>query len=155
VEHVTDFNQCHEQNHKITELSNVFLYLIRERSMCDTECARNLFFEFVSRVREHMEVVDGQICGRLIKSQDRAMATIANRFLSGSMEIKRIFAAYVREWCDERRHELRIRDHAAFVKDTNQVFGLVLDRIQRETEHLYPLARKLEQRTAAPLAMAG
>jgi hypothetical protein len=24
------------------------------------------------------------------------------------------------------------------------MFGLVLDRIQRETEHLYPLLRKLE-----------
>ncbi len=142
---MTDFTVCHEQNHKITELSNVFLYLIRERSMCDTECARNLFFEYVSRVREHMEIVDAQLCGRLIQSQDRTMTNTANRFLSGSQEIKRIFAAYVRDWGDERLRELRVGDHDAFVKDTNQVFGLVLERIQRETEHLYPLVRKLEQ----------
>jgi hypothetical protein len=142
---MADFTRCHEQNHRITEMSNVFLYLIRERAMCDTECARDLFFEYVVKVREHMEVVDAQLCGRLIQSQDRAMTNVANRFLSGSTEIKRIFASYVKDWCDERRRELRIGNHAAFVKDTNQVFGLVLDRIQRETEHLYPLIRELEQ----------
>ncbi|MBV5273340.1 MAG: hypothetical protein JZU52_06755 [Lamprocystis purpurea] len=149
---MTDFTVCHEQNHKITELSNVFLYLIRDRSMCDTECARNLFFEYVSRVREHMEKVDAQICGHLIQSQDRTMTNTANRFLSGSQEIKRIFAAYVKDWGDERRRELKIADHEAFVGDTNEVFGLIMDRIQRETEHLYPLVRKLEQTRPAAVA---
>ena len=142
---MVNFADLHAQNHKITELSNVFLYLIRERSMCDTECACSLFFDYVAKVREHMELVDAQLCGCLIKSQDRTMANTADRFLSGSIEIKRIFAAYVKDWCNERKHTLSISDHAAFVKDTNQMFGLVLDRIQRETEHLYPLVRKLAE----------
>jgi hypothetical protein len=72
--------------------------------------------------------------------------------LSGSQEIKRIFAAYVKDWGDERRRELKIADHEAFVGDTNEVFGLIMDRIQRETEHLYPLVRKLEQ--TQPTAIA-
>ena len=139
------FADLHNQNHKITELSNVFLYLIRERAMCDTECARTLFFDYVSKVREHMELVDAQLCGCLIKSQDRTMANTADRFLSGSTEIKRIFAAYLKDWCNERKGELSIADHKAFVEETNQMFSLVLDRIQRETEHLYPLVRKLNE----------
>lgn len=142
---MVDFAKCHEQTHKITEMSNVFLYLIRERSMCDTECARQLFFEYVSQVREHMEAVDTRFCGSLIRSQDRTMVNTADRFLSGSMEIKRIFASYLKEWCDERKQQLKIADHDTFVKDTNQMFGLVLDRIQRETEVIYPLIRKLEE----------
>jgi hypothetical protein len=141
---MADFAELHTQNHRITETSNVFLYLIRERAMCDTECARNLFFDLVGKVREHVELVDAQLCGRLIKSQDRDMKNTAERFLSGSREIKRIFATYLKDWCDERKKELKIADHSAFVDDTSQVFGLVLDRIQRETEHLYPLIRKLE-----------
>ncbi len=143
-----DFTKCHEQTDQITEISNVFLYLIRERAMCDTNCARQLFFEYVARVRKHIETVDAQFCGRLIKSQDRTMANTADRFLSGSTEIKKIFAAYLKDWCDERKQELKIADHAAFVKDTNQMFDLVLDRIQRETESLYPLIRKLEEQSA-------
>ena len=97
---MVDFQKCFEQTHKITEMSNVFLYLIRERSMCDTDCARRLFFEYVNLLREHMEAVDNSFCGRLIRTQDRTMVNTADRFLSGSMEIKRIFAAYLKEWCD-------------------------------------------------------
>ncbi len=145
---MADFAKLHAQNHRITEVSNVFLYLIRERPMCDTECARNLFFDYVAKVREHVELVDSQLCARLIKSQDRDMKNTADRFLAGSTEIKRIFAAYLKDWCDERKHELKIANHAAFVEDTNQMFGLVLDRIQRETEHLYPLVRRLETQGA-------
>jgi hypothetical protein len=144
---MVNFADLHAQNHKITELSNVFLYLIRDRAMCDTECARTVFFEFAAKVREHMELVDAQLCGCLIKSQDRTMVNTADRFLSGSVEIKRIFAAYLKDWCNERKHELSVANHAAFLKDTNQVFGLVLDRIQRETEHLYPLVRKLDEKS--------
>lgn len=145
---MADFAKLHAQNHRITEVSNVFLYLIRERPMCDTECARNLFFDYVGKVREHVELVDSQLCARLIKSQDRDMKNTADRFLAGSTEIKRIFAAYLKDWCDERKRELKIANHTAFVEDTNQMFGLVLDRIQRETEHLYPLVRRLEAQAA-------
>ena len=60
------------------------------------------------------------------------------------MEIKRIFSDYLKDYCFERRGTLHIKDYESFVTDTNQMFDLVLDRIQRETEHLYPLIRKLE-----------
>jgi len=146
---MVNFSELHAQNYKITELSNVFLYLIRERSMCDTECARGLFFEYVNKVREHVELVDAQLCAQLIKSQDRDLKNLADRFLSGSTEIKRIFAAYLKDWCNERKRELTIADHDAFVADTNQMFSLVLERIQRETEHLYPSVRRLEPAAAA------
>lgn len=145
---MADFAKLHEQNHRITETSNVFLYLVRERAMCDTECAKNLFFDYVARVHEHIQLVDAQLCGELMKSQDRDMQNTADRFLSGSIEIKRIFAAYLKDWCNERKKELKIADHDAFVRDTNQMFGLVLDRIERETEHLYPLVRGLEAKAA-------
>lgn len=138
------FNQLHAQNHKITELSNVFTYLIRERAMCDTETVCDLFFDYSRRVKEHIELVDTQLCGALISHPDQSVKNTADRFLSGSIEIKRIFSSYLKDWCSERRKELRIDDHDTFVKETDQVFALVLDRIQRETEHLYPLIRALE-----------
>lgn len=138
------FAQLHVQNHKITELSNVFLYLVRERSMCDTDVACDVFFDLTNRIREHMEVVDRELCGRLISYNDQSVKNTANRFLSGSSEIKRIFSAYVKQWCSHKRHSLTISDHASFIQDTEQMFALVMDRIQRETEYLYPLIRKLE-----------
>jgi len=138
------FAQLHAQNHKITELSNVFRYLIQDRSMCDTEIACDVFFDYAKNVREHMELVDRELCGQLISHPDQAVKNTADRFLSGSSEIKRIFGDYLKDWCSERKKELTIKNHDDFVADTNQMFDLVLDRIQRETEHLYPLIRKLE-----------
>jgi len=138
------FSELHEQNHKITELSNVFLYLIQDRSMCDTACARDLFFDYKARVKEHIEVVDQRLCSKLISYPDQQVKNTADRFLSGSTEIKRIFSDYVKDWCSEKDRTLTIRNHDDFVKDTREMFGLVLERIQRETEHLYPLIRKLE-----------
>lgn len=139
------FDKLHAQNHKITELSNVFLYLVRERSMCDTEVACDVFFNLTNQVREHMELVDRELCSKLLSHPDQAVKNTANRFLSGSTEIKRIFNNYLKQWCSEKRRSLKINDHAAFVQDTEQMFALVMDRIQRETEHLYPLIRKLEE----------
>lgn len=138
------FAQLHAQNHKITELSNVFLYLVRDRSMCDTDVTCDVFFDLTNRVKEHMELVDRDICSQLISHPDQKVKNTANRFLSGSTEIKRIFNAYVKQWCSQKRRSLTIDDHPSFLQDTEQMFALVMDRIQRETEHLYPLIRKLE-----------
>lgn len=142
------FSQLHAQNHKITELSNIFLYLVQNREMCDTETACDVFFEYTAKVREHIEMVDREICGQLISYPDQKVKNIANRFLSGSNEIKRIFNHYLKEWCSEPQRRLRIGDYTFFLSETEQMFGLVLDRIQRETEHLYPLIRKLEEQNA-------
>lgn len=139
------FSQLHEQNHKITELSNVFLYLIQDRSMCDTDCACTVFFDFKERVKDHIELVDQKLCGKLISYPDQKIKNTADRFLSGSTEIRKIFSKYVKEWCSEKDKELTIGDHDEFVKETREMFALVLDRIQRETEHLYPLIRKLQE----------
>ncbi|KAA6186593.1 hypothetical protein F2Q65_04235 [Thiohalocapsa marina] len=146
---MTAFSKLHAQNHKITELSNVFLYLVQSREMCDTETACDVFFEYSSKVREHMELVDRELCGKLISYPDQSMKNTADRFLSGSTEIKRIFNDYLKEWCNETHRHLTIRDHQEFLEETEHMFRLVLDRIQRETEHLYPLVRKIEEKDAA------
>ncbi|AGA91783.1 hypothetical protein Thimo_3099 [Thioflavicoccus mobilis 8321] len=139
------FANLHEQNHRITELSNVFLYLIEDRAMCDTEVACDVFLAYSKAVKEHIELVDRKLCGKLISHPDQAVKNTANRFLSGSSEIKRIFTAYLKQWCSESQRELTIKNHYdEFVTDTRQMFTLVLDRIERETEHLYPLIRRLE-----------
>ncbi|MBK1647258.1 hypothetical protein [Rhabdochromatium marinum] len=143
------FSQLHAQNHKITELSNIFLYLVQNREMCDTATACDVFFEYTAKVREHIELVDREVCGQLLSYPDQSVKNTANRFLSGSTEIKRIFNQYLKEWCSEPQRRLQIRDHQHFLSETEQMFGLVLDRIQRETEHLYPLIRKLEERAQA------
>lgn len=137
------FEQLHEENHKITELTNVFLYLINDRGMCDTDIACSVFFDYVSKVRNHLEVVDKHLYTKLLNSPDDAVRQKADRFMSGSHEIKRLFKNYQTKWSMPSQHALRVRNHKKFVRETQDMMEIVLDRIQRETEHLYPLVRKV------------
>ena len=53
-------------------------------------------------------------------------------------------SAYTRQWCPRSNTDtLAIADHQRFHKETEEMFALVLDRIQNETEKLYPLVREL------------
>ena len=137
------FEQLHQQNHKITELSNVFLYLIKERAMCDTGIACDVFFDYVEQVRDHLEVVDKHLYTKLLNSPDDNVRQKADRFMSGSHEIKRLFNNYLGKWSTPKRDALRVRNHKKFQQETQDMMDIVLDRIQRETEHLYPLVREL------------
>jgi hypothetical protein len=63
--------------------------------------------------------------------------------MSGEVEIKKVFAEYLKKWCSKRGKELRIGDYEAFAKETEEMFEMVLDRIQDESEKLFPLVREV------------
>ena len=130
------YMELHEQNHKITELSNVLSYLINERSMCDTEVSCELFFRYVSMVKDHLETEERELYQLLLMDSDNDVRNTGRKFLSGSGEIKRVFGQYLKRRCKGK--ELRIRDHEAFINDTRDIFSLVIRRIDDEIVHLYP-----------------
>ncbi|MGV6827606.1 MAG: hypothetical protein ACWA5Q_11585 [bacterium] len=134
------FESLYNENHKITELSNVFLYLIKERTMCDAGITCDVFFDYMTRINQHLDLVDKHLYTKLLASPEQPVRQRADRFMADSREIKKILNEYFSDWSDQRH--LIIKNHDEFVKDTETVFGLVMDRIQRETEHLYPLVRE-------------
>ncbi len=137
------YDKLNTQNHKITELSNVILYLIRDRSMCDTQVTCDLFFSYVEKVREHLEIQEKHMFTGLLADSSPDVKQVGQNFLSGSKEIKRIFNEYLNKWSRPQSHQLVIRNHEEFQKETRSMFQLVLDRIQDEVERLYPLVREL------------
>ncbi len=137
------FDELNEQNHKITELSNVLLYLFEDRAMCDTETVCNLFFNYMEKVKEHLNVVD-HLYSKLLAANDQEVNNVANLFMSGEQEIKKIISQYTKKWCNRKTHELVIGDHQRFLDDTQEIFHMILARIQDETEKLYPLVRKTQ-----------
>lgn len=135
------FHELNEQNHKITELSNILIYLINDRAMCDNDITCDLFFNYITRVQDHLDMEERELYKPLLTYTDPATKNTANMFLAGSSEIKRVFNQYINRWC--RKHELHVKDYDVFVKETRDMFNLVLKRIEDETEHLYPLVRKV------------
>jgi predicted RNase H-like nuclease (RuvC/YqgF family) len=138
------YKELNEQNHRITELSNVLRYLLKDRAMCDTGTCCTLFNNYVTLVREHIDMVDKNMYSDLLASPDEKVNNVARNFMSGSVEVKKILQKFTKQWCPSHNsHDLRIKDHGKFLSAIDQLFELVLQRIQDETEHLYPLVRSL------------
>lgn len=137
------YNELNEQNHRITELSNVLRYLFKERSMCDTGSCCDLFYHYMDLVQKHIDVVDKDMYSDLLSSPDEKINNVAKNFMSGSVEIKKILKEFTKSWCKKSPASLHINDHAEFLKDTDALFDIVLQRILDETEKLYPLVRSL------------
>jgi hypothetical protein len=137
------YEALHQQNHKITELTNILSLLLKERSLCDSEVTCDLFFDYVERVKHHFDVIDSHLYSRLLSNGEQRVKNTASRFMGGSKEIKRIFGDYLKKWCKLRSRQLVIRQYDQFIAETDEMFQMVLDRIQDETEHLYPLVRQV------------
>jgi len=127
------------QNHYIMERSKIILYMIQDRTICDSDVTCDLFFDLTDKIKEHMAVEERELYKDLLTSPDAEVRKIANNFLSGSAEIKRIFKEYMKKWCHNK--QLRIKNHAWFISDTKDLFEAVQDRIVKETEKLYPVIR--------------
>ncbi|HHJ35425.1 MAG TPA: hypothetical protein ENJ87_06640 [Gammaproteobacteria bacterium] len=138
------YNELNEQNHHITELTNILSYLFKDRAMCDTGSCCNLFENYVSLVNEHIETIDTNMYSSLLASPDEKVNNVARNFMSGSVEVKKILKNFTKHWCPvKNKGDLKIKDHQAFLSATDELFNIILQRIQDETEHLYPLVRSL------------
>lgn len=137
------YDELNTQNDSITELSNVLLYLFKERSMCDTGACCELFERYVEKVKSHIDLVDKNLYGSLLNDSNPDIRNLVKNFMSGSQEIKKLIRAYTRQWCPHNRTDkLVIGDHERFLEETEGMFEMILQRIQDETEKLYPLIRK-------------
>jgi len=140
------FPELYEQNHKITELTNVLSVLIKDRSLCDSETCCKIFFNYMDQVNEHIQIVDSNMYASLLQDTSEEAGNTANNFMSGSQEIKRIMNRYVKKWCDKKHQGLSIgAKHDDFLQETDEMFGMILNRIQDEMEHLYPMVRKISK----------
>ena len=137
------YDELNTQSHEITELGNVLSYLLKDRSMCDTDTCCELFYRYGEKMQAHLDSVDHTYTA-LLNSQDENAKKIAHNFMGGSQEIKRILSQYTKKWCERRKHRLHIANHGEFLQETAEVFDLILSRIQDEIEQLYPLIRTIK-----------
>ena len=139
------YDELNEQNHKITELSNVLSALLKDRLIRDTETCSLLFYSYMDEVNEHIQKVDSTFYSGLLRDASQEANNTAKNFMAGSQEIHRIMKSYVRKWCNKKQRELTIgSQHDQFLKETDEMFTMILDRVQDEMEHLYPMVRKIE-----------
>lgn len=147
------YDELHAQNHKITELSNLLGHVLTERALCDNGECCDLFSKYLSEVNNHMETVDRNLYSELLLSEDIHVNNTAKSFMNGSVEVRRIIKQYLSRWCSQTGRQFAFgkqgKNYDLFLDDSNQLFDIILDRIQKETEGLYPLVRELQQQQRA------
>lgn len=144
------FDQLNRENHKIFELSKVLLYMIEDRTICDTQVLCDVFFDLTGRVKSQLDLEERELYKDLLTHSDADIKNTAGKFLSGSAEIKRVFKQYVKRWC--RNKELRIKNHEQFIAETREMFEMIQDRIIDENEKFYPVVRKVNGEKSASTA---
>lgn len=51
-----------------------------------------------------------------------------------------------RKWCNKKDHTINIGSrHDLFIQETDELFEIILNRIQDETEKLYPMVRDIRK----------
>nr|VFK21809.1 MAG: hypothetical protein BECKLFY1418C_GA0070996_11038 [Candidatus Kentron sp. LFY] len=137
------FDELNTQHNELTELTNVLLYLIANRTICETKPTNALFFQYLEKVGQHLKSVD-HLYPVLLADRDQHANNAASNFMAGEHEIRKIISGYIKAWINKKKHELVIKNYEEFLTDTQMLFHLILDRIQDETDHLYPLVRRMD-----------
>lgn len=138
------YEDLNRQNDRITELSNVLITLLKDRTMCTNSACCELFSHYIEEVREHLDLIDKNLYGSLLSHGDAEVKHVVDNFMSGSQEIRRITNRYIKDWCPNMSADsLSVANHEVFYADTEKMFNLILQRIQDESEKLYPLIRSL------------
>ncbi len=129
--------ELQDQNQEIAELCRVLRILLNDTSVCDTSIARELFQRFTGKVKAHLTLEANSLYAHLLSHEDMAVNSLTKRFLENSRELQRIFGSYEKKWC---RHGVDVKGNEDFIRETHDIFDMILERINKETEEFFPMA---------------
>jgi len=117
--------------------------MIQDITICNSDVTCDLFFDLTGKIKEHLDLEERELYKDLLTNNDPNVRRVAENFLAGSAEIKRIFKQYMKKWCHNK--QLRFKNHEKFISDTNELFEVIHDRIIDETEKFYPVIRETRE----------
>ena len=130
-----------QQHEEICELLSVLSLLVPDETARKTRIVESLFSDLAKQVGNHLTLEEGTLYKELLVHDDPEIQRAARNFLSGSIELKRIFSGYIRNACLFGQKQ---KDCSAFVTETEDIFNLLRQRIRIEEERFYPLAEKAQ-----------
>ncbi len=130
-----------QQNRDIADLCAVLSVLVEHGSLRNNPYVCDLVSRFREKVWMHLVFEDNTLYAELLGHGDDKVNEIASRFHDSARAVKKRFAQYVRNWCHV---EAQNTDHDRFVRESREIFRLIMDRVKYENEEMFPL---LAQRT--------
>jgi len=136
---MTPIEELKKQHQEIGELLAVLSLLVHDDTARKTRIVERLFSELAKKVSDHFHLEEATLYKDLLVHQDDQVQRMARNFISGSQGLKRLFTQYIHHDCMNMAKE---KDCSAFVKETEEIFGLLQKRIEVEESRFYPLATK-------------
>ena len=143
---MTTYTHITNQHQQIKELTYILKLLIADQSFAKMNTTCSLFFKYSTKVEEYFRTIETSVYKHMLIHSDENVKKIAYRFMAGSCGIKRIFNQYRQKWCHNKT--LRVRNHASFAEESEDIFGLILQRINDEARHLYPVIKEISNEKA-------
>lgn len=123
------------ENNEIKELCGVLNVTIELAELQENTVVCDLLNRFTTRVADHLTHEDRSIYKDLLKKHTSEADKIAEKFVSNTIELKRIFNHYKRDWCIKKHS---VKKHAEYAKESKEIFRLVCDRLDFEEEKIFP-----------------
>ncbi len=102
----------------------------------DASVARGLLSKLIGGLKVHLAAEDKSLYPRLINSADEEVSQLATEFMEEMGSIAEAVLAYSGKW----QSAAKIQDDAAtFINETQDLFGALANRIDRENNQLYPM----------------
>ncbi len=102
----------------------------------DSQPVRMLVGELSGKLKVHLAMEDRTLYPKLLDDADREVSAKAKRFVEEMGGIAKVFGEYLDHWPNSRAIQQAPQQ---FIKETNDLFGVLAARIKRENGELYPL----------------
>jgi iron-sulfur cluster repair protein YtfE (RIC family) len=103
---------------------------------------RHQLSTFAGKVKVHLSMEDQYLYPKLVQSQDVKIRELATGYAQEMGGIRDTLLGYLGRWTTAARIQA---DPAGFTSETQQLFQVLGQRIQRENNQLYPLLEALEK----------
>lgn len=131
--------ELRRQNKEISDLIEVLSALVVKQELRSNPYACKLASTFNEKVWMHLVFEDNTIYSELAKHNNPNIRSIADNFHASARETKKLFASYLKLWCQTSTDE---NDHEAFTNESMKIFDSIRDRVRYESEEIFPLVEK-------------
>jgi len=125
-----------KENQELADMCEVLSTLVQDHALRSNGVLCELLARFIRQVDDHITHEDRIIYGDLLAQHTPEANKLASHFLGNTQELKRICNSYKKDWCKTPHSE---EDHEKYVKDSMDIFRLVCDRIDFETNKIFPI----------------
>ncbi len=136
---VTD-NFRRQHNEIVDVVQKIAAGLNAEELKKDASAIRELLMMLAGKLKMHLAMEDKALYPNLINHTNDDVRNTAKKFVEEMGGIKEAFTAYVEKWSIAGKIE---NDAEEFVRETQNLFAALGNRVERENNELYPLLENL------------